>query len=382
MSQHSDVNEMQQVGRDARFADDEINLFDLVNDLNLQKRWFFGPFTVCLVLGLLYVSLVKPVYQVKSVIKGATEGDLIELNAPQLTGGQTEQNIEGEELKGKIFSMSVEAAYTQAKQALLSREYRRKFYQSKLEEIKGYGFYDESLTLAQNFNSFDEDFHIKLSNPKKDAENFVEVKFDSTNSEFATQFLNEYVAFSLATRLMAIETNLKNKLSMAIDQLEYQAGLIKGTYDANKNRRKLELSEALTIAKAIGQKNPIQQKGNMITGGGKLPDYMFGEKALKAELTVIDRRAETSKELPFGEGYFVAGLPALLFEIKSLKELNVDFTKVSLAKVDELATLPRNPIKPRKMLIMALAGVAGGFLGLMMALVVAAYKRYKQEREA
>ena len=34
------------------------------------------------------------------------------------------------------------------------------------------------------------------------------------------------------------------------------------------------------------------------------------------------------------------------------------------------------------MLIMALAGVAGGFLGLMMALVVAAYKRYKQEREA
>ena len=43
MSQHSDVNEMQQVGRDARFADDEINLFDLVNDLNLQKRWFFGP---------------------------------------------------------------------------------------------------------------------------------------------------------------------------------------------------------------------------------------------------------------------------------------------------------------------------------------------------
>jgi len=375
MSQHSDVNEIQQVGRDARFADDEINLFDLVNDLNLQKRWFFGPFTVCLVLGFLYINLVKPVYQVKSVVKAATEGDLIELNAPQLIGGQIKQ-------REKIFSLGVSEAYTQAKQAFLSREYRKAFYSSKLESIKSNGFYNESLTLAQNFNSFNYSFHVKFSNPKKDVEDFVEVKFDSTNPEFATQFLNEYVAYSLSTRLSTIEANLNNKLSMSIGQLEYQAELIEGTYDANKKRRVLELNEALSIAKAVGQKNPIQQKGNMITGDGELPDYMYGEKALKAELTAIDRRPEISKEMPFGEGYFVEGLPALLFEIKSLKELNVDFTKVSLAKVDELATLPRNPIKPRKMLIMALAGVAGGFLGLMMALVVAAYKRYKQEREA
>jgi len=72
---------------DAHFRDDEINLFDLLADLNVQKRWVAMPLIACVMLALIYVSIAKPVYQVKSVVKPAAVKELVELNPPQLGGG-------------------------------------------------------------------------------------------------------------------------------------------------------------------------------------------------------------------------------------------------------------------------------------------------------
>jgi chain length determinant protein (polysaccharide antigen chain regulator) len=68
-----------------------------------------------------------------------------------------------------------------------------------------------------------------------------------------------------------------------------------------------------------------------------------------------------------------------LFKINQLKSLEIDYGKVSLAVVDEQAILPVGAIKPKKLLIMALACVAGGFVGLMMALLMAAFHRHKEK---
>ena len=157
--------------------------------------------------------------------------------------------------------------------------------------------------------------------------------------------------------------------------------MIRDKYYTDKAREKLVVAEALSIAKAVGIKQSVHQKAEIIANDGKLPRYMFGEKALAAEKNALDQREKLAKSLPFGEDHFIEGLPEKSFEIKKLKELKIDFEQVKLAKVDEFASLPRKPIKPKKMLILALSLVAGGFLGLMMALLVAAYKRYLKERE-
>jgi chain length determinant protein (polysaccharide antigen chain regulator) len=60
-----------------------------------------------------------------------------------------------------------------------------------------------------------------------------------------------------------------------------------------------------------------------------------------------------------------------------LKALEIDFSKINLARIDEVAVAPVNPIKPRKLLIMALALVGGLFAGLFMALMVAAFGKHK-----
>lgn len=365
---------------DAQFRDDEINLFDLLADLNVQKRWVSIPLVTCVVLALIYVSIAKPVYEVKSVVKPAAEKELVELNPPQLKGGVSV--IDGEKVvRDSVFSMDNEEAYEHSKQALLSKEYRKAFYQENIQLIKENDLYNDGLTFSQNFSQFDERFNVKLSNDKKDAEKFIELKFELGDAQLATEILNDYVAFSLNSRLVDVKSTFEHKLSQAIRKLEYDASLIRDKYYTDKAREGLEVSEALAIAKAAGISQSVHQKSGVISSNETLPRYMYGAKALAAEKIALNNRVQLSKGLPFGEDHFIAGLPEKSFEIKKLKELKIDFEQVKLAKVDELASLPRGPIKPKKMLIVALSLVAGLFFGLMTALLVAAYKRYLKEHE-
>lgn len=364
---------------DAHFRDDEINLFDLISDLNVQKRWFAVPLVTCVLLALIYVSIAKPLFQVKSVVKPASEKELVELNQPQLKGLVDFES--GKKISDDVFSMSVEQAYENSKQALLSKEYRKAFYQQNIQLIKDNELFDDSFTFSQNFIQFDQRFKIKLSNDKKDAEKFIELKFELGNAELAAKLLNDYVRFSLNSRLMDVKATLEHKLSQAIRKLEYDASLIRDKYYTDKAREGLEVSEALAIAKSAGISESIHQKSGVIADSDALPRYMFGAKALAAEKIALDNRTKLAKNLPFGEDHFIEGLPEKSFKIAKLKELKIDFDKVKLAKVDELASLPRKPIKPKKALIVALSIVAGLFLGLMTALLVAAYKRYLKERE-
>jgi chain length determinant protein (polysaccharide antigen chain regulator) len=66
-----------------------------------------------------------------------------------------------------------------------------------------------------------------------------------------------------------------------------------------------------------------------------------------------------------------------LLEVEALQILEIDSSKISLARIDELAVVPVEPVKPRKLLIMALALVGGLFLGLFMALIAATYGKHK-----
>jgi chain length determinant protein (polysaccharide antigen chain regulator) len=371
---------------DAGFRDDEINLFDLLTDLQLQKRWFIAPIVCCFLLALLYVSVVTPVYQVQSIVKAADESDLAELNSPQLQSKLVPVFTDGKNAKesiaqAEIFSLNVEDAYKQTTQAFLSREYRRDFYLSILDSIKEYGLYNEKLTEAQNFNSFNELFSVSLSNPKKDAEQFVELKLDFNHAENATKLMNDYLTFTLNAKLNSLETTLANKLAARIESLEYDASLIREKYRTGKTYRKLLLDEASGIAQKIGQSESVYSKNGILADTADLPLYLYGSKALIAESNALSNREKLSKNLPFGEEHFINGLPEILFEIQQLKNLKIDFSKVSIAKIDEFATVPVKPIKPRKALILALGLIAGGFLGLMTALIVGAYKRHKKQHE-
>lgn len=341
--------------------DDEIDLFDLVDDIWSHKRWVFVGLFATIILAGIYLFKAVPVYQTEAVIKSATEKDLTEFSRPQLVG---------------IYKIDVEQAFASAQAALMSTQYRRDFYALKLEQIKQVpNAYNEDLTLDQNFSEFSKNFSISNSS-KKDSELFVKVALESSDAEFASKLLNEFVEYALDRRLNDSYEVMKAKVEGRIELLNYQANIIREEYLSNKIRRILELKEATEIASAVGQDNPVYR--NMDLVGGQLPPlYMLGSKAINAEVQALETREKIAKQLPRGEDQFIKGLPKILLEIDSLETLEIDLNKVNLASIDEVAVIPVGPIKPRKLLILALAIVAGLFVGLFMALIVAAYRKHK-----
>ena len=70
--------------RDAQFSGDEIDLFDLFDDIMANKIWVILGFLGCLLLAGAYLFVATPTYKTQAVIKNASENDLVQLNLPQL----------------------------------------------------------------------------------------------------------------------------------------------------------------------------------------------------------------------------------------------------------------------------------------------------------
>ncbi len=341
--------------------EDEIDLFDLWDDLVSNKIWVGLGMIVCVALAVAYLTVVKPVYEVKSVIKLAAERDLVAVNAPELSG---------------VYSLGVPAAFEHAKRALLSKKYHREFYQKNLLKIKALkGLYSPLLSEAQNFSNFDKLLTINLSNDKKDNETFIAINFQWRDAQQAAELLNDYVAFTLKGRISEIKQTLESKRLVRLNKLEYDASIIRDKYYSKKTQRKLQLDEALVIAKNVGQVESIYSKSDIL-GSFKHPLYMYGAKALAAEENALNQRESLAKGFPHGEEHFIAGLSSILFEITQLRNLKIDYSKVNIVQLDELAQVPLSPVKPRKLLVLVLSVVAGGFLGVMLALIMSAYKRH------
>jgi len=340
--------------------DDEIDLFDLWDDIVSHKLVILVGFAFCLSLAIAYLFVIKPVYQVKSVIKPIGEQGLVEINVPQLNG---------------IYSLGVEAAFEHSKRAMLSKESQSLFYRQHLSEIKSLGdLYNSKLTEAQNVKVFGNLLEVKLSN-KKDAETFIELALELGEPKLAASLLNSFVAFSLQNRLQGIQQTIDSKVRVRLDKLEYDASLIRDKYYSSKIQRKLKLGEARKIANSVGQVDPIYSESDIL-GSFKPPLYMYGSKALSAEEQALSQRELIAKNLPHGEEHFIVGLPEILFEIGQLKKLSVDYSKVRLAQIDEPALAPLSPIKPKKLLVILLASILGLFTGVLMALLAAAYGRH------
>jgi chain length determinant protein (polysaccharide antigen chain regulator) len=341
--------------------DDEIDLFDLIDDIWNQKIWVFAGLFTTIILAGLYLFKATPVYQAEAKIKSATANDLIQFSRPQLLD---------------IYSLDVEGAFASAKSALLSTGYRKEFYVLKLDQIKAMqNSYNDTLTLEQNFVGFSGQFSVKTSGAK-DSESFVQVGLKSSDADFSSELLNDFVEYALFRRLRDSYDTMLAKVNGRIESLNYDANIMREEYMGNKARRILELKEALEIAIAVGQTSPVYRNMNLL--GWQLPPlYMLGSKAIKAEIRALTSREEMAKDLARGEDHFIEDLPKLLLEIEALQTLEIDFSKISLARIDEVAVVPVKPVKPRRLLIMALALVGGLFVGLFMALIVAAYGKHK-----
>ncbi|QQD23866.1 hypothetical protein GJQ55_04945 [Venatoribacter cucullus] len=348
-------------------AADEIDLFDLIDDIKEKWYWLIGTGLVSVVLAGLYAFMATPTFQTEVVYKPVTEAELLPLNQPRLKD---------------VFDIAADKSYMTAEQAFkdvraqaLSGSLLREFYNLLLSEKDPQLLpliFNEKISPEQNFSKFTERFS-SVDPGAKQNDVFLRLKFELSDAALASAVLNRYSDFMLQKHRDETREAVSMRIEAKLDQWRIQADEMRTKYLAEKERRLLTLEEAAAVAASINQQRPLYD-AERVSVGAQPPLYMMGEKALRSEITQLKGRAQR------GEDAYIAGLPELLWKIKTVEETQIAWNRVKYIQLDQSAIVPLSAIKPRKLLVLALGAVAGGMAGIMFALMAAAQVRRRQRK--
>lgn len=344
---------------------DEIDLFDLVDDVKNKWTWVVGFTVVFLSVVILYCAISKPLYQVDVVLKHVEPKELAQINQPEFA------NIPGH-------TITPSGSFNRIRSLLASSGLVGSYYQSLLEETDPKLLaliYNEALSEDQNEAKFAERLRFEVA--KKAQEEVVQslqVKFDLEDAELAADILNGYIAFVVMEYTKETKETLSYQTELQKRKWNLEIERLRTLYTINKERRITNLKEAINIASAIGQKKPVYS-AETVNVGTIPPQFMLGETTLRTELQDILNRKSIN------EDQYISGLSELLYTMSLSERVDIDWSKVKFIDVDKRAIVPTKPIKPRKSLIIALGTVGGIMLGILAALIAAASDRRVRRSE-
>lgn len=179
-----------------------------------------------------------------------------------------------------------------------------------------------------------------------------------------------------------------------------------------RESRLAELDESIAIANSLGLKKPStpsQMADEGVVGGNiirtevndrPVPLYFMGTEVLEAERSTLRKRSsddfveprigQIRKELLLlsnnrnveaikaraNDQDFLEGVEALRVERERLQAIDTQLQGLQLVSIDQRAVAATKPIKPRKALIVILAFIGGILLGVLIALMRAAFKSH------
>ena len=403
-------------------SSDEIDLAALVRALWQQKLLVVLITAVVTLAAAAYAFLATAEYQVQSVLRPAVIKDLDALNRTgvyELTPDQAMQRV-----GASLESYDSRLEFFRSNQALFEalRQPNRSLEQT-FER-----FNDKAFKMLQpdpkKTDSLSAYVGIQLTYP----EDVDGVALVNGLVEHAFHLERERIAADLAVviqnRLNQLELQIsaarasyeatkESKIAKLLEadslkraELQDELKALRQQLKTRRDNRITQLDEAIRIAKSLGITKPTTPsalgegersgQGSVIrteVNNQQIPLYFMGAEALEAERNALLQRrsddfteprvAQIAKELQLlannrqvevlnkreDEDLFLKNLAVWREEAARLRNLNVDVSGLKLASLDQLATQPIKPVKPKKLLILALGMVLGGVLGLFVALL-------------
>lgn len=402
-------------------ASDEIDLLELFSGVWRQKKLVVGCTILAGVLGVGYAFLAPKEYQVSSVLRPAAINELDALNRSEVyklppaealnkVGAQLESYetrlsffkahqgmFEAFQRPGQTLEQSFEEfnrdsinlVMPDPKKVDLSSYIRLEMRYPK--NVDGVAILNDfvAYAIAAERDQVGADLKVIVNNRL----NELKGKIDASRSNYETE--KESRIATLLEDDKVKQARLEDELSALRLQMKMQ-----------RTGRLQELAEAIAIAKSLGIKQPTtpSSMADASRGGSsqvmrtevnnqQIPLYFLGTDALEAERAALERRtsddftnsrvAKISKELQLlkvnrevevlksrgNDDVFLQDVEPLRAEQSRLRSLNIDMSNLKLVTVDRLAQEPLGPIKPKKLMVIAMSLVAGLLLGVLAALV-------------
>ena len=335
-----------------QYADDEIDLFELWNNLWEQKLLIVGVTFASFLLGVVLLSVLTPIYKSTAHFLPPKNQDIQLINP----------NIEG-------IKYTVDEVYKLFITNLQSRSLRLKFFnENNLLE-----FYANGNAIDSVYEVFDKEFNqsliVSFPNMQNDASEFATISLEISDDQLSARLLNQYIDLARKKTKKDILDEIAFEIANQVKAMDEQIQAKRELAEQRRMDRIKELQEALSVAKAMGLSAPkIDQAANKLN-----MEYMRGTKSIEAEIKVLTNRESDDP--------FIPGLRDHQEKIAYLKSIQIDPELVNVVRLDQEAEVPVKPIKPKKMLIVAVAIVLGGMLGVFIALIRSAIRNRKLRLE-
>lgn len=329
-------------------APDAVNLIDLWRTVWRRKAIVFGTMVLVLLASIVYALNASPTYRAEASLLPPLNS-----NIQQLLDTKAET-------PRKIYALFV--------RNLESVSLRKKYFDSHVMDqlAPNHGAADAEAMFA-GFNS---GFTVQKDPNGNRREH---VSYEGPNANMAAKWVNGFIATTNKATVQMLIQNIVAKLN---DQKQQIRDEIKAKRDMASRRLQdqiVQLEEASLVAAKAGIKGPLAPVGHQLDANAPL--YMLGYKALNAQLAMLKKRRKSNGDA------FVPGLLALQEKLAMLDNIQFDPSALSVVTVDQPASVPGHPVKPRRKLIVLVGLVGGLALGILAAFLVDLFCRARATRE-
>ncbi|MBH2076047.1 MAG: LPS O-antigen chain length determinant protein WzzB [Pseudomonadales bacterium] len=335
----------------------EINLVEVIQGLWLQKWLILAVVILFAMVGGVYAFLGKPVYEAKVFVIPPAQKDIANFNY-----GRTRES--------ELEPYSVKYVYDVFLRNLQAESLRRYFFtQYYLPSLT-----EEERAGSQNglYDRFSKDLTISL--PDKNSPDRFSLAMQGYDPSKTVEWVKAYVDRARVVAIGELVDGVKREAEVRARNLAQQINAQRENGEAVREDLITRLSEALRIAEAIGLEKPPIISGDVSSEvsanmNGELT-YIRGSKALKAEITNLENRKVNDP--------FINSLRNLQVKYAFYKDLSVSPEDVAVFRIDGPIETPDKPVKPKKTLILVVAILLGGVIGVFVAIFRTLYRRSRE----
>ncbi|MCW8409260.1 Wzz/FepE/Etk N-terminal domain-containing protein [Legionella sp. PATHC035] len=309
-----------------------------------RERWSILSCTLLsLIVGITYIYLSVPIYEVKAYISAPNQGDVAAFNKGVLAN------------QSLIDPLNVNSVYQVFGDQLLSISLKKYFFEhyylSHLQEkpkniiVKAHAYNNFSKKLSINV--------IKNTNPVH-----YEVAIKGTEPKLMAVWLRQFISLVNHRTVHSLIKSIDKQRTMAIYKLEHEIDLIKGVAHKQKLDHMAQLHEAINIAQNANINIPVVNQYHTVNETNMA--YMLGTPVLRAKIKNLSERDSNDP--------FTPGLRTLQGQLHFYKSFVIEPKEVKVFHLDGTIETPIIPVAPKKKLILTISLLLGILAGAALGI--------------
>ena len=213
---------------------------------------------------------------------------------------------------------------------------------------------------------------MSVINPSKNSI-YLSVANQYTDSALAAEWLNGYLSYIEGKTKEELVISAEHNKALAVKEYEKEIISLRTIYSRRLQDKIILLEEAYKIAKKLNIQTPFVSNLSEKVRSSSMDEsllYMRGYEVLRAEIDSLKSRELLDP--------FISKIRPIQEKISYLDSVEYDVATLEIVNVDAWAAEPERSIKPKKKLVLVLAGLLGGVVGVFLALVFWLLSKRKQ----